>query len=295
MNAPVAVVTGANSGIGRATTLHLASKGMRVFGTVRDATKATKLLAMAEDAGVAVELAELDVADDDSVKRGFADILTRAGRVDLLVNNAGIGGNAVAEECPPSFYHEVMNVNLYGAVRCVQQVLPGMRERRSGCIVNISSLVGKFAAIGQSPYVASKFALEGLSDGMAQELAPFNIRVAIVEPGVTKSAIFAKNPDVPQTTGAYDRAYRRMFQFYAAGIPLATDPLEVAEAIWTAYSTDKPVLRYVTSWAGTGTVDGRANISDADWVALGAIEDDAEYYRRFKGFFGVDIAPKRAG
>ena len=182
MNAPVAVVTGANSGIGRATAIYLATKGMRVFGTVRDASKATKLLAGAADAGVIVEIAELDVADDESVKRGFADILARAGGVDLLVNNAGIGGNAVAEECPPSFYHEVMNVNLYGVIRCVQEVLPGMRERKRGCIVNISSIVGKFAAIGQSPYVASKFALEGVSDGMAQELAPFNIRVAVVEP-----------------------------------------------------------------------------------------------------------------
>ena len=290
MNAPVAVVTGANSGIGRATAIYLATKGMRVFGTVRDASKATKLLAGAADSGVTVEIAELDVADDESVRRGFAEILAKAGGVDLLVNNAGIGGNAVAEECPPSYYHEVMNVNLYGVIRCAQQVLPGMRERKRGCIVNISSIVGKFAAIGQSPYVASKFALEGVSDGMAQELAPFNIRVAVVEPGVTKSAIFAKNPDVPQTTGAYEPAYRRMFQFYAAGIPQATDPVEVAEAIHTAYSTDKPVLRYVTSWAGTGCVEGRANISDADWVGIAALENDADYHREFKRHFGVDIS-----
>ena len=146
------------------------------------------------------------------------EILDEAGRVDTLVNNAGIGGNGVAEEASPSLYLDVMNVNLCGAVRCLQAVLPAMRERRSGSIVNVTSIAGRVAAIAQSPYVASKFALEGLSEGLAQELAPFGIRVVIIEPGVTKSAIFAKSIDTPNATGAYDAPYRRMFQFYAAGL-----------------------------------------------------------------------------
>ena len=162
----------------------------------------------------------------------------------MLVNNAGVGGNAVAEEATPSLYLDVMNVNLCGAVRCLQAVLPGMRERRSGAIVNITSIAGRIAAIAQSPYVASKFAFEGLSEGLAQELAPFGIRVVIIEPGVTKSAIFAKSIDAPNTTGAYDAPYRRMFQFYAAGIAEATDPFEVAEVIHHAITTDEPQLRY---------------------------------------------------
>ena len=106
-----------------------------------------------------------------------------------------------------------------------------MRERRAGTIVNITSVAGRIAALAQSPYVASKWALEGVSEGMAQELAPFDVRVAIVEPGVTKSAIFAKNIDVPNSTGAYDAHYRNMFQFYAAGYLSATDPFEVAKVI----------------------------------------------------------------
>ena len=110
------------------------------------------------------------------------------------------------EEATPELYLDVMNVNLCGAVRCLKAVLPGMRERRSGAIVNITSIAGRMAAIAQSPYVASKFAFEGLSEGLAQELAPFGIRVVIIEPGVTKSAIFAKSIDAPNTTGAYDSA-----------------------------------------------------------------------------------------
>lgn len=292
MNAPIAVVTGANSGIGRATAVHLASKGMKVYGTVRDVSKATKLNAMAADAGVSVSLVELDIADDASVHRGLGSVLEAEGRVDLLVNNAGVGGNAVAEECPTQLYLDVMNVNLCGAVRCLQAVLPGMRSRGSGCIVNITSITGRLAALAQSPYVASKHALEGLSDGLAQELAPFGIRVVIVEPGVTKSAIFAKNVDAPNQTGAYDAHYRRLFQFYAAGMASATDPFEVASVIYDAYTTDTPQLRYVTSWGGRECIDGRAAMSDADWIGLGAIEDDAEYYRRFKELLGLDIAPR---
>ena len=147
------------------------------------------------------------------------------------------------------------------------------------------------AAIAQSPYVASKYAFEGVSDGLAQELAPFGIRVVIVEPGVTKSAIFAKSIDAPNNTGAYDAPYRRMFQFYARGISEATDPLEVAQVIHHAITTDEPKLRYAMSWGGQGMVDGRQAMTDAEWVELGAIEDDTEYYRRFQEHFGVDISP----
>jgi NAD(P)-dependent dehydrogenase (short-subunit alcohol dehydrogenase family) len=288
---PVSVVTGANSGIGRATAIHLAGKGHEVYGTVRAVARAEKVAAMAEQAGVEVHLVEFDVADDDSVRAGFDQILAAAGRVDHLVNNAGVGANGVAEECPSSLYLDAFNVNVVGAVRCVQAVLPQMRERGSGSIVNITSIAGRVAAIGQSPYFTSKFALEGLSEGLAQELAPFGIRVVIVEPGVTKSAIFAKNVDAPNTSGAYDAHYRRMFQFYAAGMAAATDPFEVAAVIHDAITSPDPQLRYAVSWGARELVEGRARIADSDWVALGAIPDDADYYRRFADLFGLDIAP----
>jgi len=290
-SAPVSVVTGANSGIGRATAVHLARHGHVVYGTVRAAAKAEKLLAMAADAGVDVRIAELDVADDESVGAGFARILEEAGRVDHLVNNAGVGGNAVAEEAPTSMYTEVFNVNVNGAVRCLHAVLPQMRERRSGSIVNITSVAGRVASIGQSPYFTSKFALEGLSEGLAQELAPFGIRVVIIEPGVTKSAIFAKNVDAPNSTGAYDAHYQRMFQFYAAGVQLATDPFDVADVIRHAITTDDPQLRYAVSWGGAELIEGRAAMSDREWVELGALPD-AEYYQRFADHFGLDITPR---
>ncbi len=286
---PVSVVTGANSGIGRATAIHLAAKGHRVIGTVRSIDRADKLRTMAADADVSVELYEVDVADDESVRTGFERILDATGRIDHLVNNAGVGGNAVAEECPTELYLSVMNVNLCGAVRCLQAVLPQMRERGSGTIVNISSVAGRIAALAQSPYVASKWALEGLSEGLAQELAPFGIRVVIIEPGVTKSAIFAKNVDAPNSTGAYDPHYRRMFQFYATGMANATDPFEVAEVIHEAITTEAHRLRYPVSWGGAELAELHDRIDHSDWIAMGAIEEDDEYYRAFHGVFGLDL------
>ncbi len=291
-SSPIAVVTGANSGIGRATAIHLASHGYVVYGTVRSIDRATKAISMAEQAGVTIDWIELDIADDLSVKDGFAQILQDAGRVDVMVNNAGVGGNAVVEECPPALYQEVMNINLCGAVRCIQEVLPGMRQRNSGCIVNVSSVVGRFAALGQAPYVASKWALEAMSEALAQEIAPFGIRVAIVEPGITKSAIFAKNIDAPNSTGVYDAHYRRLFQFYAAGMAQSTQPTEVAEVILHAIQTASPQLRYPVSWGAVEMLSKRPNVSDADWVALGAIIEDSDYIAEFKRLFGVDIAVK---
>ena len=287
----VSVVTGANSGIGRATAIHLAEQGHHVVGTVREVARATKLQAMAADHGVDVPLVELDVADDTSVEKGFAEIAERFGPVDVLVNNAGVGTNGTVEDTPTAAYLDVMNVNLCGAVRCLQQVLPSMRERRRGAIVNITSVAGRFASPAQAPYVASKWAFEGLSEELALELAPFGIRVVIIEPGVTKSAIFAKNVDTPDATGAYDTLYRRLFDFYAAGLANATDPFEVAALIHHAVTTDRPQLRYACSWGGLEIVDSRRGISDHDWVALGLIDDDAEYRDAFQRLFSVDITP----
>ncbi len=286
----VSVVTGANSGIGRATAVHLAQQGHEVYGTVRALDKAGKLEAMAAQVGVEVGLVVLDVADDESVARGMAEVFERAGHVDNLVNNAGVGGNAVTEECPVSLYAEVMNINTWGAVRCIQAVLPRMRERRAGCIVNVTSIVGRVAAIAQQPYVVSKWALEGLSEGLAQEVAPFGIRVAIVEPGITRSAIFAKNIDAPNQTGAYDTPYRRMFQMYAAGMAEATDPFEVGALIHHAITTDAPRLRYAVSWGGPEMIEGRRAMTDEEWVAMGALTDDADYYAAFERHFSKRIA-----
>jgi NAD(P)-dependent dehydrogenase (short-subunit alcohol dehydrogenase family) len=290
----VAVVTGSNSGIGRATAVALAAAGHTVAATMRDPAKAGKLRSAAEAAGVAdrIHVVGLDVGDDASVRDGMAAIAAAHGPVSVLVNNAGIAPIGVLEETPVEVYADAMNVNVYGAIRCTQAVLAGMRSAGAGVIVNVSSVVGRFASLAQSPYVASKWALEGLSEGLAQEVAPFGVRVVIVEPGVTRSAIFAKNTDAPNRTGAYDAPNRRMFQFYAVGIPQATPAEEVGAAIAAAVADPQAPLRLTVAWGGPEIVAGRAAMSDADWVAMGHLADDEAYYASFEDAFGLDLRPR---
>lgn len=285
----VALITGANSGIGRGAAVDLAAKGWTVYGSMRSLDKGDKLAAMAEEAGVTVHPVVCDVTDAASVDAAVAEVIGDAGQLDVLVNNAGIGGNGVLEETSIDVYAEVMDVNLHGIIRCCQAVLPHMRERQSGCILNVSSIAGRIAAIAQSPYVASKWAVEGLTEGLAQEVALHGIRVALIEPGIVKTAIMAKNTDAPNASGAYDAAYRRLFAFYASGLMTPGEPSEVSEVIYEAATTDDPKLRYTCGWGGVELVEGRSAMSDEDWVELGAIDDDAAYVERFKDLFGLDI------
>ena len=295
MGLPTAVVTGANSGIGRATTLAFAQAGYHVFGTVRGLGKADKLLAKATSLSLAdrITLVEMDVADSASVTKGFAQIYAATDQVDVLVNNAGVGGNAVTEECPIDIYTEVFNINHNGSVRCIQAVLPQMRKRGSGAIVNVSSVVGRITAIAQSPYYVSKWAVEGMSEGLAHEVAPFGIRVAIVEPGITRSSIFSKNIDAPNQSGAYDAHYRRLFAFYAAGITNATPAEEAAATILEAATTSSPRLRWHCSWGAGELLAARAAMTDEEWVSFGSHLDDEAYYDEFVARFNLDIHPQQ--
>lgn len=284
-----ALITGANSGIGRQAAVDLAAKGWTVYGTMRSLDKRAKLTALCNTAGVTVHQAVCDVTDEASVNSVVAKVTELAGGIDVLVNNAGIGGNGVLEETPLSVYQDVMDVNLFGVIRCTQAVLPQMRERGSGTIVNLSSIAGRIAAIGQSPYSASKWALEGLSEGLAQELAPHGVRVVIIEPGIIKTAILAKNTDTPEQTGAYEAAYRRMFQFYGKGLENPGAPSEVADVIFEAVTTDEPKLRWTCGWGGPELFDRPLKIDDQDWVSLASIESDVEYAARFEELFGLQL------
>jgi NAD(P)-dependent dehydrogenase (short-subunit alcohol dehydrogenase family) len=282
------LITGANSGIGRATAVRLASAGYRVHAAMRDTAKAGKLLSLAEQAGCEVETVQLDVTDAESVRRGAEQVLSSAGHLDVLINNAGIAWNATVEDVDVEEAKIVFETNYWGVIRCIQAFLPGMRARGSGHIVNVSSVAGRVALLAQTIYSSSKWALECLSENLAQEVAPFGVRVSVLEPGVARTAILPKNEGHPEPT-AYEPAYRRMLQLYAKGIEAGFPAEGVADTILEMLTDPETPFRTTCAWGGEELSPGRKAGSDAAWVALGAAPDDETYYTRFEELFGLDL------
>jgi NAD(P)-dependent dehydrogenase (short-subunit alcohol dehydrogenase family) len=150
----------------------------------------------------------MDVDDDDSVSEAVSALQSDSGPIDVLVNNAGIAGGHSVEETPLAEFQRLMNTNTWGTLRCIQAVLPSMRERSSGHILNVTSLAGRVALAGHGAYAASKFAADALTEVLAAETKPFGIKVTAIEPGVILAPIFAKgmdNPENPDTPYISDR------------------------------------------------------------------------------------------
>ena len=216
---PVALVTGTSTGIGFATALHLARHGHRVVATMRDLAKASPLQDAARAEGLPLVVRELDVTLPDSIERAVAATLAGEGPIDVLVNNAGIGGATPLELTPEAEHRAMFETNYWGAIRMIQAVLPSMRERRAGCIVNVTSIAGRIATPNQIAYSASKHALAAASEALAHEVHAFGIRVAIIEPGVVQTAIFENSAGATRydKTSPYRQIMRRNGKLFAAG------------------------------------------------------------------------------
>lgn len=243
----IALITGSNSGIGLVTSLYLARRGYTVWATMRNLEKATELRNIIEREKLPIELARLDVCDDDSVKNAVAQILQRGGRIDVLVNNAGYGLRGAIEEVSLDEWKRQFETNFFGVIRVTQAVLPQMRAQKSGAIVNISSVLGRFAIPFSGPYTSSKFALEGLTETLRYELAPWNIRVILIEPGFIATN-FQQNAQLAH--GAQGESSPYVIFKKASGrrvqrnIYRAAPPENVAETIYRAITHPNPKLRY---------------------------------------------------
>src|SRR5438105_13699974 len=174
------LITGTSKGIGLATALHLGRAGHKVYATMRNPSRAPELGERAAANKLPVKISVMDVDSDSSMKTAIDSIRADTGHIDVLVNNAGVERTGSIEELPLAEFRAVMETNYFGAIRCIQAVAPHMRQRRSGCIINVSSVAGRIAIAPMAPYTASKFALEALSEALAQEMKTFNVRVAIV-------------------------------------------------------------------------------------------------------------------
>ena len=234
-NRGVALVTGASSGIGRATTKALQQAGYRVFGTSRRARGETV---------DGITMLACDVTDEASVKQAVAEVLRQAGRIDLLVNNAGIGLLGAAEESSSAQAQALFDVNVFGVTRVTNAVLPAMRAQGQGRIINISSILGLIPSPFNALYSSTKHAVEGYSESLDHEVRTQGIRVVLVEPGVTKTA-FEENIVRPDRPLSLYNAVRSRLETLMRKIIEAGDPPEVvAAAVLKAATVATPKRRY---------------------------------------------------
>jgi len=234
------LITGCSSGFGLEAALAFARRGDTVCATMRDLGKADALRTRAADEGVEVDLEAMDVTDDASVARGIVAVTDRHGPIDVLVNNAGVGYGGPVETIPMAAAQSLMDTNFWGAVRTIREVLPSMRERRSGVIINVTSLSGLIpGALYTGMYAASKHALGALSEALATEVDPFGVRVVCVAPGFFATEINANSDatDDGVEGSAYEADAGWWSSFMETSINDGADARVVADAIVDA-STD---------------------------------------------------------
>jgi NAD(P)-dependent dehydrogenase (short-subunit alcohol dehydrogenase family) len=235
----VVLVTGASSGIGLACATHLAGRGFRVYGTSRRAAAGSAALGD-------VVMLTADVTDNASVEQAVATVLDLEGRLDIVVNNAGMGIAGPVENTSTEQAKGQFEVNFFGAFRVCRAVLPAMRRQHSGYIVNIGSIGGLLAIPYQSMYSASKFALEGLSEALRMEVRPFGIRVVIIEPGDHKTALTENRQfsEIPGATDAYNPSFEAALLKTAHDEQSGPEPEQVARLLYRIVNQRHPRLRY---------------------------------------------------
>lgn len=269
----VVLITGCSTGIGLATAATLARNGNKVYATMRRPEKSPELQQVVDAENLPVTILALDVLDDLSVQNAMSLIIKNEGGIDVLVNNAGVSCLGSVEELTMEHFKSDMETNYFGTVRCVKAALPYMRERKSGCIINVTSVAGKLFSNFHSTYCASKAAVEAFSESLSQEVIPFNIRVAIVQPGVIETPIFKKVNAYPEKP-LYPNL-KRYLSLFAASLENHVSPSVVAEVINDIIAGRSNSLRNPAGPDAAPLLAWRASSSDEDWINSVNIDDEA--------------------
>ena len=249
-NKKIAIVTGSSSGIGLETSLLLARNGFYTYVTMRNLDKSKAITNLKQKEKLSLEVLQLDVTTDESVKEAINKIINEQERIDVLVNNAGYALVGPFEELAIEEFKEQFETNVFGVIRVTQAVLPIMRRQRSGTIVNISSIAGKIGFPLTSAYVSSKFALEGLSESMAYEIEQFGIKVILIEPGVIKTNFennlkIVKRVNITPNSSNSEMTQKRISGFKPI-FESSSPPMEVAKVILKAITSENlSELRYI--------------------------------------------------
>jgi NAD(P)-dependent dehydrogenase (short-subunit alcohol dehydrogenase family) len=266
----VAIVTGSSSGIGYATSLLLARNRFHTYATMRNIEKSADIQQIANKERLPLQVIQLDVNDDASIRNSIEKVRSENERIDVLVNNAGYGLIGAFEDLSAEEIKSQFETNFFGVIRLTQQVLPIMRKQKSGTIVNVSSGAGRIGFPGMSAYVSSKFALEGLSESMSYELEPFGIKVVIIEPGVIrtnfkKNSVMSKKSLDNSSISPYSSIIQKIDSSISSMVEHATPPEEVAKAILHAVISNNPELRYLVGNDIIMMVETKKSMSDKDF------------------------------
>ena len=263
----VAIVTGSSTGIGYETSLILARNGFLTYATMRNLNKSEDMKLTVAKENLPIQIKQLDVTEDLSVKNAIQEISSETGRIDVIVNNAGYGLNGAFEDLAMDEVKAQYETNVYGLMRTTQAVLPIMRKQKSGTIVNISSGAGRFGFPGGSAYVSTKFAVEGLSESMSYELEPFGIKVVIVEPGVIRTnfmdgLVIAKKSQDPNSP--YSQIMQKIATGFEEMMKNASSPELVAKVVLNAIRDKNPSLRYLAGNDVEAWLGGNRKIADEE-------------------------------
>lgn len=267
--APTVLITGATDGLGRATALLMAESGYRVFAAGRSAEKRAQLDTLAREKSLPLETLHLDVCEQNSVDQAVAAVLAKAGAIDVLINNAGVVIVATVEEMSMADWRGQFETNFFGVIRLTQAVLPGMRERRKGRIVMMSSVAGLVTPPTYGPYSATKHALEAISNALRHELYPFCIATVLIEPGYIVTGIQQASADLSKTyletrdTGPYAKIYGKSRNARnAARSSSGTTPEDCARVILRAVQAKNPKPRYEVTRLAMGVKWGKRLLPD---------------------------------
>src|SRR5450631_2922399 len=281
------IITGANRGIGLDAALAFARAGYKVFATMRNPEKAEALKKKVKVESLNITLYAMDVDSDESVKLSMEAMQKANGPVDVLVNNAGIERHGSIEELTIADFKSVMETNYFGPLRCIQAVLPLMRRERNGCIINIASVSGRIATSPLGAYAASKYALEAISEALAMEVKPFNIRVGIVEPGIINTDMAR---DISYGGKSMYPHVNRFGGLFVASLKSPTPSTLVADKILEIAETETWILRHPVGPDAKPFLDWRASMTDEDWIDRSAVSDE-EWFGAIERDFGLNVRP----
>jgi len=284
------LITGTSKGIGLATALTLARAGHTVYATMRSADRAVELAEEAAQELLSIHYSVMDVDSDESVATSIAAIQQAAGPIDVLVNNAGVARSGSVEELSMDDIRAIMETNYFGAIRCAKAVIPQMRQRGSGLIINVASVAGRVSTSPLGLYSASKFALEALSEALAQEMKTFGVRVAIVEPGIIDTPM-AHGIEEPMPATLYPQQ-KRMAAYFAAALKTPTPPSLVAGKIQEIIESGTWQLRHPVGPGAEPLLESRKATSDEDYVAFHGMADDDAWYEATEQRTGMVLRPK---